>query len=429
VSGTFFARLAHGVDSAHIPDVSTIWNRARSHAVRHHYTVLSEILKYLAEARFTELVEAHARGQAPRRLDSRTQLVALLYGQLSEARSLRGLVEELESHAAVLSSLGCGPVKRSTLAEANRSRPAALFDELLKTMLGQARSGLRRHVRDATYLIDSTTVSLSALSRRWAHFSDKMCGAKAHIVLDPDADLPVYSIVTPARTPDLTAIRQMPIEAGATYVFDLGYYDYGWWAALHEADCRIVTRFKSHTPLTLESERTVAPDNDAILSDRIGHLPERQASRRKNPFHGKVREVRVEIETGRTLRILTNDLEAPAREIADLYKRRWMIELFFRWVKQTLKLRHFLGTSENAVRVQIAVALIAFVLLRLAQASQDIIESPLTFARLVRSNLTHHRRINQLLSPPGEQEQRQAEQRRKPRLQQAPAGRNLQHAA
>ena len=397
--------------------------------MRHHYTVLSEILKYLPETRLRELVEAHATGQVPRRLDSRTQLVALLYGQLSEARSLRGLVEELESHAAVLSSLGCGPVKRSTLAEANRSRPAALVDELLKTMLGQARNGLRRHVRDATYLIDSTTVSLSALSRRWAHFSDKMCGAKAHIVYDPDAGLPVYNIVTPARTTDLTAIRQMPPEAGATYVFDLGYYDYGWWAALHEADCRIVTRFKSHTPLTLESERPVAPDNDAILSDRIGHLPERQASRRKNPFHDKVREVRVKIETGRTLRILTNDLEAPAQDIADLYKRRWLIELFFRWVKQTLKLRHFLGTSENAVRIQIAVALIAFVLLRLAQASQDIIESPLTFARLVRSNLTHHRRIDQLLSPTHEQERRQADQPRTPRPQQAPTGQNLQHAA
>jgi IS4 transposase len=259
-----------------------------------------------------------------------------------------------------------------------------------------------------------------------------MCGAKTHIVYDPDADLPVYSIVTPARTTDLTAIRQMPLEAGATYVFDLGYYDYGWWAALHEADCRIVTRFKSHTPLKLESERTVPVtfgEGAAILSDRIGYLPERQASRRKNPFHDKVREVRVTIGTGRTLRILTNDLDASAQDIADLYKRRWMIELFFRWVKQSLKLRHFLGTSENAVRIQIAVALIAFVLLRLAQASQDIIESPLTFARLVRSNLTHRRRVDQLLSPPGDQQQRQAEQRRKPRPQQAPAAGNLQHLA
>jgi hypothetical protein len=403
---------------------ATIWNRDRSNAVRHHYTVLSEILKYLPEARFTELAEAHATGQAPRRLDVRTQLVTLLYGQLSGASSLRGLMEELESHAAALSGVVCVPVKRSTLAEANRSRPAALFDDLLKTMLGQARSGLRRHVRDATYLIDSTTVSLSALSRRWAHFSDKACGAKAHIVLDPDAGLPVYSIVTPARTTDLTAVRQMPIEAGATYVFDLGYYDYGWWAAFHGAGCRIVTRFKSHTPLKLDSERAVPVtfgDGAAILSDRIGHLPERQASRRKNPFHDKVREVRVKIETGRILRILTNDLNASAREIADLYKRRWAIELFFRWVKQSLKLRHFLGTSENAVRIQIAVALIAFVLLRLAYASQDFIKSQLTFARLVRSNLTHRRRIDQLL-PPSPQTERQTIQ-----PQQVPAARKLQH--
>ena len=110
-----------------------------------------------------------------------------------------------------------------------------------------------------------------------------------------------------------------------------------------------------------------------ILSDRIGHLPERQANSRKNPFQAKVREVRVRIETGKVLRILSNDLNASAQEIADLYKRRWAIELFFRWVKQTLKIRHFLGASENAVRIQIAVALIAFVLLRLAQATQDAI--------------------------------------------------------
>jgi hypothetical protein len=417
VSGTFFADLAHGLDPAHIPDGSTIWSRDRSKAVRHDYTVLSEILKYVPETRFRELVEAHGTDEVARRLDSRTQLVALLYGQLSGASSLRAIVEELESHTAALSGLVCGPVRRSTLAEANRYRPAALFDDLLKTMLGQARSGLRRHVRDATYLIDSTTVSLSALTRRWAHFSAKACGAKAHVVFDPDADLPVYSIVTPARTTDLTAVRKMPIEAGATYVFDLGYYDYGWWAAFHEAECRIVTRFKSHTPLKLETERTVSAtpgEGAAILSDRIGHLPERQASRRRNPFQDKVREVRVKIETGRILRILTNDLEAPAREIADLYKRRWAIELFFRWVKQTLKLRHFLGTSENAIRIQIAVALIAFVLLWLAKASQNTIESPLTFARLVRSNLTQRRRIHQLLPTP-----RQTEQRPSGRLKQA----------
>src|SRR5512143_2866152 len=140
-----------------------------------------------------------------------------------------------------------------------------------------------------------------------------------------------------------------------------------------------------NTPLRVATERDVPKDGN-ILSDRIGHLPARQAASRKNPFDNPVREVRVELDTGKVLRILSNDLDASAQEIADLYKRRWAIELFFRWVKQTLKIRHLLGISENAVRIQIAVALIAFLLLRLAQAAQRTVHSPLAFARLVRAN-------------------------------------------
>ena len=131
-------------------------------------------------------------------------------------------------------------------------------------------------------------------------------------------------MVTPARVTDLTAAKAMPIEAGVTYVFDLGYYDYGWWAQLHEADCRIVTRFKTNTHLTVEEERPVPPtpgDGGVILSDRVGRLPERQAGRRRNPFQAPVREVTVRIETGTVLRILSND--PTAQDIADLYKRRW----------------------------------------------------------------------------------------------------------
>jgi hypothetical protein len=384
-----------------------------------HHTVLTEILKHVPHARFGELIKSHEADGGSRRLDSKTQFVALLYGQLSGAEGLRAIVEELESHAAALAELGCDPVKRSTLAEANRYRPAALFGDLLEAVLKQSHRGLRRHVKETTYLIDSTSVSLSALSERWARFSATACGAKAHIIYDPDADRPIHAVVKPARVTDLTAAKALPIEAGATYVFDLGYYDYGWWADLHAAGCRIVTRFKTNTPLTVEEERAVPPasaDGGVILSDQVGRLPERQASRRKNPFQAKVREVRVRIGTGKVLRILSNDLKATAQDIADLYKRRWQIELFFRWVKQTLKIRHFVGVSENAVRTQIAVALIAFVLLRLAQATQSAIDSPLTFARLVRANLMHRRPIDQLLRP-----QARPKKRRPIGLQEAPA--------
>jgi len=190
----------------------------------------------------------------------------------------------------------------------------------------------------------------------------------------------------------------MPIEPGATYVFDLGYYDYGWWAKLDEAGCRIVTRFKKNTPLRVLEERRV-PKDGSVLSDRIGFLPANLSHSRRNPFEHPVREICVMTDAGKLLRILSNDLDATAEEIAALYKRRWAIELFFRWIKQTLKIRRFLGTSENAVRIQIAVALIAFLLLRLTQATQKVIASPLAFARLVRVNLTHRRPIDRLLRP------------------------------
>jgi hypothetical protein len=159
-----------------------------------------------------------------------------------------------------------------------------------------------------------------------------------------------------------------------------------------------VTRFKSNTPIEVVEELVVAP-HGSILSDRIGFLPARQAKSRRNPMQAAVREVRVTTDSGKMLRILSNDLDASAQEIADLYRRRWAIELFFRWVKQTLKITRFVGASENAVRIQIAVALIAFLLLRLAQASQKAIPSPIVFARLIRANLMHRRTIDNLLHP------------------------------
>jgi IS4 transposase len=187
----------------------------------------------------------------------------------------------------------------------------------------------------------------------------------------------------------------MPIEPGATYVFDLGYYDYAW---LDAQGCRIVTRFKRNTPLAAIEELPVAAGGP-ILSDRIGFLPDRQGAGRRNPMRHAVREVQLTTQTGKLLRILCNDLDAPAQQIADLYKRRWAIELFFRWVKQTLRITHFLGISQNAVCIQIAVALIAFLLLRLAQAGQKAIASPLRFARLVRANLMHKKTLDRLLDP------------------------------
>lgn len=364
--------------------------------MRHQNSVFHSVLKHVPWAEFDRLVGIHGADARVRRLTTKSQLTALLYGQLSGAASLREIVTGLESHAARLYHLGAAPVRRSTLSEANMSRPHAVFGELLGAMLKQVNRGLRRKLAETTYLIDATGVRLSELSAGWAQFSSGVCGAKVHVIYDADADCPIYAAVSAAKVNDITVAQQMPIEPGATYVFDLGYYDYTWWAKLDAAQCRIVTRFKANTPLEPVKQLPV-PEGSNILSDRIGFLPPRQAKSRRNPMQDAVREVRVVSETGKVLRILSNDLDAGAQEIAELYKRRWAIELFFRWIKQTLRITRFLGTSENAVRIQIAVALIAFLLLRLAQAAYKTVESPLAFARLVRANLMHRRRIDRLL--------------------------------
>jgi len=366
--------------------------------MRHHNSVFHSLTKHIPWSRFDQIVDKYGADELVRKLTTKRQLIALLYGQFSGSTSLREIVSGMESHETRLYHLGAAAVKRSTLSDANTQRPWQVFSELFAQMLPQAHRGLRRATADAVRLIDSTSIRLSSLSEGWATFSADVFGAKAHIVYDPNADRPVYFAVTPANVNDITAAKAMPIEPGATYVYDLGYYDYGWWAALDDAGCRFVTRLKKNTPFSVIEENRV-PKNSNIVSDRIGHLPARLASSRNNLLQVPVREISVIIDTGKVLRIVTNDLDAAAEEIADLYKQRWQIELFFRWVKQTLRIKHFIGVSENAVRIQIAIALIAFLILRMAQLAQKAVHSPLEFARLVRTNLMHRRPINQLLEP------------------------------
>lgn len=382
--------------SRHLP---VFWTRDGIDAMRHQNSVFHGLLKHVPWWYFDKLVDEHGSDARVRRLTTKSQFVALLYGQISGASSLREIATAVASHGARLYHLGAREVSRSTLADANAQRPHAVFSGLFAAIVGQAGRRLRRSTAEAVRLIDSTGIRLAGLAGDWARFSKGVCGAKAHLVYDPDADRPLYLEVTPARVNDIVAARAMPIEPGATYVFDLGYYDFAWWARLDAAGCRIVTRLKANTPLACIEERPL-PKGSALSYDRVGFLPARQAASRKNPFQDPVREIGVVLDGGKTLRVVSNDLDAPADEIAALYKRRWAIELFFRWVKQTLRIRHFIGRSENAVRIQIAVAMIAYLLLSLAKDAARIVDSPLTFARLVRANLMQRRQIETLLKPP-----------------------------
>ncbi len=398
----FVLEEAHGIDSNRVQSFATQLDMKRISAVPHSNTVFRDVLKLLPWVEFERLVKVHGTDDLVRGFTTKRQLLALLFGQLSGAYSLRDIEASMSSHQARLYHAGGAAPARSTFADANRHRDSRVFSGLFMHMLGMATRGLRRKMGDAVRLIDSTSLHLAGAGTKWARFSVDVCGVKAHFVYDPDLGCPIYHMVTEATVNDLVAAKMMPIEAGATYVFDLAYYDYAWWARLDEAACRIVTRFKKNTSLLAVQSMPVEPGT-GVLSDRIGFLPGRQAKNRKNPMQGAVREIVVTMETGGTLRILSNDLDAPAKEIADLYKRRWQIELFFRVMKQTLKITHFIGRSQNAVRTQIAVALIAFLLLsllcKMAQDHQTLLET----ARLVRTNLMHRKdftRLKQLQNPP-----------------------------
>ncbi len=376
--------------------------------MRHQNSVFHEITKHIPWATFERLVDKHNSDFRVRRLDSKSQFLAVLFGQLSGASSLREIEAGLASHASRLYHLGAKRAARSTLADANARRPWGLFADLFAHMAARASRQTRRKLVDAIRILDATWVELSSLHDDWAVLRNRKWAAKLHVVYDPDTDVPLKLDVTPQTVNDITCAKALKPEPGVTYVFDLAYYDYGWWAKLDALGCRIVTRLKTNTKLKVCAELPV-PEGTGILSDRIGHLPQRQASSRRNPFSDPVREITVRIATGKVIRIVTNDLDAPAEHIAELYKQRWQIELFFKWIKQNLKIRHFLGTSENAVRTQVFVALIAYVLLRMAKATQTTITQTLQFARLVRLNIMHKRTIDSLKTPsqPPPQDNRQ----------------------
>jgi hypothetical protein len=370
--------------------------------VRHQNSVLHHLLKLIPWTVFDRLVEEHGSDELVRKFKTRHQLIALLYGQLAGAASLREIEATMASHRGRLYHVGGQVPHRSTLADANRMRSPLVFSGLFQHMLGMATRAVRRKMGEAVLLIDSTSLHLAGVGAQWARFSVDLCGAKAHVIYDPDLACPVYHAISAANVNDITAAQAMPIEPGATYVFDLGYYDYRWWAELDQACCRIVTRFKTNTPLCQARDLPLEPGSRA-RSDRIGFLPARQARSRQNPMQQAVREIVVTTDAGKPLRILTNDLDAPAQEIADLYKRRWLIELFFRLMKQMLRITHFIGRSENAVRIQIAVALIAFVLLHLLHKMTKAQQGFLELVRLVRANLMHRKdatRLRQIQSPP-----------------------------
>jgi putative transposase len=294
-------------------------------------------------------------------------LKALLFAQFAGLRSLREIVEGLAGQSAALYHLNLRAPCRSTLADANRGRPAAVFRELATALVPVAAGVLRRESEALIRLLDATPIPLKDQRLAWAEASARTRGLKLHLLYDPRQRRPVWFEVTSAKVDDVVAGRAVPLEAGATYVFDKGYTDHRWWFAIRAAGAFFVTRRKRNAHCR-EVGIEIAT-GDGIEADRrvkLGYYRPHGGAPKNPLFDVVLREVTVaRPDKDEPLYLLTNDLDRPAAEIAQLYKERWDIELLFKWLKQNLKIRRFLGRSENAVRTQIYVALIAFMLLRI----------------------------------------------------------------
>ena len=294
-------------------------------------------------------------------------LKALLFAQFAGLKSLREIVEALGGQSASFYHLNLRAPCRSTLADANRARPWAVFRDIAAALLPVAAGALRRDGAALVRLLDATPIPLRDARFAWAEASARIRGLKLHLLYDPRQGRPVWFEVSSAKRDDVVAGRTVPLEAGATYVFDKGYTDYRWWSEIQAAGAFFVTRKKKNARCREIEER--AATGDGILFDRrlkIGHRQARGGAAKNPLWDVRLREIVVtRPDKAEPLHLLTNDFGRSAAEIARLYQERWAIELLFKWLKQNLKIRSFLGRSENAVRLQIYVALIAFMLLRI----------------------------------------------------------------
>jgi IS4 transposase len=362
-------------------------------------TILGKLLKVINWGQFQTIVDHHAGDAYAKSFKSRDHLVALVFAQLNGSDSLRGLETDWNANSQHHYHLGCGKLAHSTLSDANKRRPVAVFAETFANVASQLDRQTRRDGTAMLRLIDSTPIPLGKLCD-WAKSNGRIRGMKMHVVYDPKADYPRILDMTDANVNDAEIGRRLCIEPGVTYAFDKGYCHYGWWKKISDAGSLFVTRPKTNMGLEPVLRRHVAHPRGngfTILEDS----EVRFASKGDSKLPIKLRRLRLRRdEGGGTITLLTNDLARRAVEIGELYKGRWQIELLFRWIKQHLNIGKFLGNNDNAIRLQLLAAMIAYALIRIAVRTYGITMPILRFIELVRQFLLDRRPIETIDQPP-----------------------------
>jgi len=337
-----------------------------------------QLMKALPRGSFEQLVERHQADKHNKGFSCWQQLVAMVYAQISGAQSLRQTEAGFNSAVAHHYHLGCDEIHRSTLSQANGKRKADVFADTLRVLMSQADRVLRRDCEQMLYLLDSTSITLKGPGfDEWTAptRTRNTQGMKLHMLLNAPQQTPAQVSMSVANVNDIDEGRKLAIAPGALYVFDKGYCDYAWWHAIAQSGAQFVTRFKYNAALIVDQVRPIEPAfSETVLADEIVRFRHKQPrGKKRNPYEAPLRRITIaRPDKDRPLVLATNDLDSPAQVIGERYKDRWQIELFFKWIKQHLNIKRFLGRSENAVRIQILTALIAYLLLALYKRTHGL---------------------------------------------------------
>ena len=333
-------------------------------------TLFSQLMDCLPWSTFGRIVARYRGDHSVQTFPCTEQYRAMAFAQLTYRESLRDIEACLSAQPDKLWHMGFrGPVRRSTLADANEGRDWRIYAEFAQRLIAQARrlyagESLLGDLDNTVYALDSTTIDLCLSLFPWAHFRATKAAVKMHTLLDLRGNIPSFIHISDGRLHDVHALDMLIPEAGAIYVMDRAYVDFARLFDLHRAGAFFVTRAKSN----LDAHRVYSASSDrpnGIIADQTialdGHYT-------KLSYPGYLRRVRLkDPETGKTLIFLTNQTALPAAKICDLYKSRWQVELFFKWIKQHLRIQAFYGTSENAVKTQIWIAVSVYVLVAIVR--------------------------------------------------------------
>jgi hypothetical protein len=363
----------------------------------HYNTVFSQLLKLIPRHEFETLAKQHHSGRSFRSASRWSQFVTMAMGQLSGRKSLRDIVENISVQTHRLYHLGSAKLSRSNLSRINENKPYALYEALFGKLLKRCQGVVPGHqfrFKNPLYSLDASTIELCLSVFPWAKFRTAKGAVKLHVGLNHAGYLPEFVTLTEGKKHDVTVGRILKFPKGSIVVMDKAYNDYAWYKQLTDNEISFVTRLKSNAKYRVIERREVLK-NKGLTSDQVIEFTGPQIAK-KCPIQLRRIGYRDQ-ETGKHYVFLTNNFKLAARTIADIYKARWQVELFFKWIKQNLKIKSFVGTSRNSVMTQIWIALCIYLLLAFLKFQSKLTKSMQQILRLLQLNLFEKRDMMALL--------------------------------